>query len=240
MRGAQLDDQHMSEDSTGSGNQELSSLLRNATTSSSQILKAAATTSAGRRAVRGYQSRRAELHKSRSKNAIAEPPEPSLSELQGGWSEKEGDSYPKSTVVVQETAPSPQHSKKSGTIPMIRHASVKDKESPPQQQVKEKQRPLSAIEPHTVDTNTLGVPASHSHLRFRATDGPETPLFNTITALSPSGEQEVFREVNIEEAIARSQGNVLSCQDSTSAEPPKSRNSLIRHVSAAYGIELRV
>lgn len=234
----------MSGDSVGSGNQE-SSLLRSTSSSSSQAVKGsgAGQQQQGRRALRGYQSRRAVLHKSKSK--IAEPAEVELA-----WGGKRGveenDGARSPVVPVFEAPPPPPQGAyapplQSPYAPPLHGTGVeypvKPSETPPPTKMKQQQRPLSAIEPRLVNTLLVPGPApnKHSTLNFRSTPDSDGPLFTTVTAVTPAGEEE-FREVNIGEAIARSQGNALSCQDlenSSSladlARPP--RKPFSRHVS---------
>ena len=216
----------MSGDSVGSGNHESSLIRSTSSCSGSQATKGAP--SGGRHAVRGYQARRKELHRAtRSKNTLSEP-----ELLLQSWGEKEagtteGEGNLDAAAADSKTTASPQRSRTS--IPVIRHGSVKERtpENSPKLQVSAKPRPLSAIESQT--NSALLAPGSTHKYNFRATDAGEQPLFSTVTALSPFGEQEVFREVNIGEAIARSQGNVLSCQD------PSSNGGLERAVLSAGG-----
>lgn len=255
------DEQRMSGDSVGSGQQE-SSLLRSTFSSSSQLTKtisSSATSAAAKPPVRGYKSRRAELHKSRSKIEPAEPL-PDLQQslqqslqkslrqsLQQSWREREDlqdtmpiNHFPSATF---ESTPPLHSSTSSSSIPIIRQSSVKEKSSSSLHEPPTRGRPLSAIEPHSVDADVLKVPGvmPRAHLNFR--DCPVEPLFTTITALTPSGEEEeVFREVSIGDAIDRSQGTILSAQDHTtntgnsldntlSSRPRVGRTNFTRHVS---------
>lgn len=250
----------MSGDSMGSGTHGSSLIRSTSSCSSSQLAKGTAA-AGGRHAVRGYQARRKELHKARSKNTMSELAEAELQQSWGerSWGEKEvggttnaggsgtnvdaSNRYGPPVVADGDTTPSPLRSRTS--MPVIRHGSVKERvpESPPQLlTTRDKPRPLSAIEPQATSTHlapgsTHLAPGSAHTYNFKSADLSEQPLYNTITALSPFGEQEVFREVNIEEAIARSQGNVLSCQDHSNSSldnmsaGQSTRNSLTRHVS---------
>lgn len=274
LSGQSVEDQQMSGDSVGSGKQD-SSILRNTSSSSFSHGKTAPPSSSagGRRAIRGYQSKRALLHQSRSKTAISEQ---EASELVQSWGETEtapadgvrGEVRGRMETGILHTSPpappvplvppvtivrSPtplqyvtvpsSGTKVSSTMPIMRYNSVKEKtkQSSPLQPERERPRPLSAFEPHSVDAPTLGIPGSTHIPHLRSTDsvgtigiGRETPLYTTT--LSPSGEEGVFREVNIEEAIARSQGTVLSNQDHNSTLglglgrnlPPRTRR-IVRH-----------
>ena len=250
------DEQRMSGDSVGSGQQE-SSLLRTTSSSSSHLTKtvSSSTTSAtGKRAVRGYQSRRAELHKSRSKIGISEPVEP-LPDLQQSWRERADiqdhtpiNHFPSATF---ESTPPLHNSTSSSSIPIIRQSSVKEKSTSSLHEPPIRGRPLSAIEPHSVDADVLKVPGVKPRAHLNFTDSPLEPLFTTITALTPSGEEEVFREVSIGDAIDRSQGIILSAQDHTtnagnsldntlSSRPRVGRTNLARHVKSMQSFKLYV
>lgn len=204
----------------------------------------------GRRAVRGYQFRRNQLHKTKSKTTVSDQ---DTSELQQSWGHSEvtggqgimqetpPPAPPKPATITMETPPpvhgagayssiSPLHSglRVNSTLPLVRHRSVKETLTNSLQPERGKTRPLSAIESHSTTPLVPG-PAHKPQLNFR-TDSPigEPSLFTTVTTLAPGGEEGVFREVNIEEAIARSQGNILSCQDySQEDNHPRAR----RHVS---------
>lgn len=240
------DEQRTSGDSVGSGQQE-SSLLRSTSGSSSQLTKtvsSSTTRAAARRAVRGYQSKRAELHKSRSKIAISEPAEP-LPDLQQRADLQDTmpiNHFPSATF---ETTPP---STSSSSIPIIRQSSVKEKSTSSLHEPPTRGRPLSAIEPHSVIADVLKVPGV-MQLNFRDSPVAVEPLFTTITALTPSGEEEeVFREVSIGDAIDRSQGIVLSAQDNTTnsldntltSRPRVGRTNFTRHVKSMHTIKLYV
>ena len=189
----------------------------------------------GRRAVRGYQFRRNQLHKAKTSK-------PTVTE-HDSWTEQEVNIEPPSPVAVaMETRPpvhggtgsiSSAHSglKVNTTLPIVRHRSVKEYSSTTPD--REKSRPLSAVEPHLVHHSSLLVqpPSSQKpQLQFRSVESPEPPLFTTMTAVTAGGEEEVFREVNIEEAIARSQGNALGVNSQDETSHFKAR----RHVSHVY------
>ena len=110
-------------------------------------------------------------------------------------------------------------------IPIVRHRSVKEKgsDSPPPM-ANTKPRPLSAVDPHSVTAPTFS--SGSTHLRPSG-----TPLFKTIHTLTPAGEEEVFREVDIGEAINRSQGRVLSAQEHGTDAVGILKASFKRHVS---------
>lgn len=224
----------------------------------------------GRRAVRGYQFRRNQLHKAKSKSAMSD--QDTSDTLHQSWTESESGGGPltesesappppvppTSITVTMEAPPpvlgadgyspiSPLHSglkvnsipepshsgKVNNSLPIVRHRSVKETFTTPLQQPEKRTRPLSAYEPHS--TNAAVPPSNNQpHLNFRSTDSPVgAPLFTTTTALTPGGE-EVFREVNIEEAIARSQGNILSCQEHSPEDHPRARRHVRHHNYVLY------
>lgn len=176
-------------------------------------------------AARGYQSKRKALH-SRSKISVVESSESNvLSEVGEPLPKPEGSSSEASTATNISTAPPPDSNRQNGSLPIIRHHSVKEspQHSPhaPTPPERTKQRPLSAFEPSAIKSSRLGVPEPSSrHYNFSSVESPitmETPLYSTHVALTPSGE-ESYREVNIEEAIARSQGaGLLPSQDHAQA-----------------------
>lgn len=236
LSGQSLEDQRMSGDSVGSGNRD----SRTTSVQSVNTTPATASSSSGRRAVRGYQSRRAQLHKSKSKTTLSE------FENETTQLPLAGESSPHPSVhhhlePPHLEPPAPQRTEEAS--PIVRHCSVKEKATQSSlHPEKSKSRPLSAIEPRAINSSLTvpgNTPGPRPHLNFVSADSPipvggEVPLFTTRTTFTISGEEEVFREVNIEDAIARSQGNTLSCQeipDDTLPDQGRKRNVFARHVS---------
>ncbi len=196
-------------------------------------------TASSKAGARGYRARREQLHKAKSKTTISES-DVSLSELQQSWGEGEQQAVhstePPPRALVDATPP-PQHTIAAGrvvpsmhssaVIPIVRHRSVKEKGSDSPHIQSGKTRPLSAIDPHSVN-----IPPSSSSPYTSAHLAPSAvPLFHTITTLTPSGEREEFREVDIGEAINRSQGGVLSAQEHRVDTVGMLRKPFARHVS---------
>ena len=187
--------------------------------------------SSSKAGARGYRARREQLHKAKSKTAVSES-NTSLSELQQSWGEAEQDQPPTGS---HPSPPAPQHAStrvvpplhSPAVIPIVRHRSVKEKgsDSPPPT-ANTKPRPLSAVDPHSVTAPTPSYGSTH----LRPSD--TSSLFKTIHTLTPSGEEEVFREVDIGEAINRSQGGVLSAQEHGTEAVGMLKAPFTRHVSA--------
>ena len=188
------------------------------THSSSSVIKSS-NSAGGRRPLHGYQSKRALLHKSRSKTTVSEL-ENSTSEKQllGGTESKisklsNAASTPPGYISSLVT-PATSGAGGNSSLAIVRHRSVKERTqtdlSLPE---REKLRPLSAIEP-SLDSRPTHVPNSENFSSFHG----GSSLYTTRTTLTPSGEEEIIREVNIEEAIARSQGGGLSYNHANSLE----------------------
>lgn len=227
LSGQSVEEQQMSGDSGGSDRQALKTGSYSKTGGVTPSSGGGGAGGGGRRAVRGYQFRRNLLHKSKSK--ISQ--ETSDGQAGGGGEDEGGyDSHaalpPPVTVSVEgpslmpgQSPLSPMHSglHLNTSLPIVRHKSVKENTHTASTLPLDrgKPRPLSAIE--SSDQANLPVPAPPAQrLHFRSieigADGSEPSLFTTVTALTPAGEEQVYKEVNIEDAIARSQGTVLSAQ----------------------------
>lgn len=208
---------------------------------SSNLKRSTSTNSnSGKRAVRGYKSQRALLHKTRNKNSQSDiDASNGPGDQQGGKSDHNSgevqDETDGSALLMNGRSEGEANTGTGYSIPIIRHFSAKERSgqdsSNPRSSIKHDHgRPLSAIEA-PIHINAVNVTTSHTHstishtysspydsrLKFSSVGSPVPtcmevnapdplgPLFTTRTALTPSGEQ-VVREVNIEDAIRRSQG----------------------------------
>ena len=177
--------------------------------------------SAGKRAVRGYKSQRALLHKSRNKSlsdildtnanttrAATRPLHHKGSYRQKGQSQEETDSGPIHSLNARNTRRAADGSirtdpKLNNYISPIDHTYLLDDADP--------LRAASAPGSHTHPVNDQ-YHSSPNDSRPHKMSIPsqvlqESPLFTIRTAHTPSGDQ-VVREVNIEEAIRRSHNRV--------------------------------